>query len=250
MRLIRHNLEQTDPVIQGVSMMERRDFLKMGLLVTGTLAGGTLLQLMSAVEKAFASQKDFAEKYPFKPHYSMLIRVDRCIDCERCAEACAKTNQVPSYGYRTRVMERQVPDAVGQKREFIDVLCNQCNNPPCVTGCPTKATYKDKTHGIVMMKYEKCIGCKTCMTACPYNARYFNDEKKAVDKCNFCYDTRLSKGQTLTACVEACPAGCRVFGDLSDPGSEIYRLVHRLDRPVWVLRPETGAKPNVFYTKG
>lgn len=240
----------TDPDIKSVNAMERREFLKMGLLVTGTLAGGTLLQLVSAVEKSFASQKEFIEKYPYKPHYGMLIRVDRCIDCERCAEACRTTNQVPSYGYRTRVMERELPSATGQKREFIDVLCNQCNNPPCVTACPTKATYKDKTNGIVMMQYDKCIGCKTCMVGCPYNARYFNNEKKAVDKCNFCYDTRLAKGLATTACAEACPAGCRVFGDLSDPKSEIYRMVHQLERQVWVMRPETGAKPNVFYTKG
>ncbi len=85
------------------------------------------------------------------------------------------------------------------------------------------------------------------MAARPYNARYFNEETRAVDKCNFCYDTRLSKGMKDTACVEACPAGVRVFGDLSDPASEVYSLVHKPGTVVWVLRPETGALPNVFY---
>jgi protein NrfC len=85
--------------------------------------------------------------------------------------------------------------------------------------------------------------------ACPYDARYFNEEKHAIDKCNFCYDTRLSKGEKLTACAAACPAGVRIFGDLSDPSSEVYRLVHQIEHPVWVLRPEVGAKPNVFYMK-
>ncbi|MFN3479246.1 MAG: 4Fe-4S dicluster domain-containing protein [Thermodesulfovibrionales bacterium] len=130
------------------------------------------------------------------------------------------------------------------------MLCNHCNNPPCVRACPTKATYKDKNNGIVMMEYKKCIGCKTCAVACPYNARYFNEERRAMDKCNFCYDTRLSKGEKLTACAEACPAGVRIFGDLSDPQSEVYKLVHQIEKPVWVLRPEIGAKPNVFYMKG
>ena len=88
------------------------------------------------------------------------------------------------------------------------------------------------------------------MSACPYNARYYNEETKSVDKCNFCYDTRLSKGETLTACAAACPAKVRIFGDLSDPQSEVYKRVHDLEKAVWVLRPETGVKPNVFYTKG
>jgi len=100
------------------------------------------------------------------------------------------------------------------------------------------------------MHYDKCIGCKSCVLACPYDARYFNEEKHAIDKCNFCIDTRLSRGEKLTACAAACPAGVRIFGDLSDPNSEVYKLVHQIERPVWVLRPEVGAKPNVFYMKG
>lgn len=160
------------------------------------------------------------------------------------------TNDVPEYGYRTMILEKEVLDAIGQKKEFIPVLCNHCNNPPCVRACPTKATYKDKKNGIVMMNYDKCIGCKTCVVACPYNARYYNEEKKAIDKCNFCIDTRLSKGEKLTACAAACPAGVRIFGDLSDMNSEVYKRIHQLARPVWVLRPEIGAKPNIFYMKG
>jgi tetrathionate reductase subunit B len=244
------DLNDTDTATKGLAPMERRTFLKMGLLITGTLAGGTVLSVVSAVGKGYASPESLAKKYPYKPHYGMLIRQDRCIDCERCLEACAKTNHVPAYGYRTAILERENPKATDLKREFIPVLCNQCNKPPCVTACPTRATFKDKTNGIVMMQYEKCIGCKTCMLACPYNARYFNEERRAVDKCNFCIDTRLSKGMKTTACVEACPAGVRIFGDLSDSGSELYRRVHQIEKAVWVIRPEVGALPNVFYTKG
>lgn len=233
-----------------ISELERREFLKLGLAITGVFAGGSLLSVVSQFDKVFASVEDYRHKYPYKPHYSMVIQQDRCIDCERCKKACAETNHVPEYGFRTTILERYVPDAIGQKREFIPVLCMQCNNPPCVRACPVKATYKDKRNGIVMMNYSKCIGCKTCIEACPYNARYFNEERHSIDKCIFCFDTRLSKGEKLTACAAACPAGVRIFGDLSDPDDRVFRIVHQLQIPVWVLRPEVGTKPNVFYTKG
>jgi len=233
---------------RDVSGLERRHFLKMGLAITGVFAGGSVLSAISVVDKANAVE--IAEKYPYKPHYTMVLHQDRCIDCERCMEACIKTNDVPEYGYRTKILERDVEDAIGQKREFVPVLCNQCNKPPCVRACPTSATLKDKKTGIVIMKSERCIGCKTCMAACPYNARYFNEERRAIDKCNFCKDTRLDKGELLTACAAACPAGVRIFGDLSDETSDVYKTLHTLKYPVWVQRPETGAAPNVFYTRG
>ena len=236
--------------LDSVSMVERREFLKIGLVITGIFAGGTIMSAISNMNKVYASLEEAAKKYPYKPHYSMMIRQNRCIDCERCMEACIITNDVPEYGYRTMILQRDVPDAIGQKREFIPVLCNQCNNPPCVRACPVKATYKDKQNGIVMVNYKKCIGCKVCVMACPYNARYFNEEKHSIDKCNFCFDTRLSKGEKLTACAAACPAGVRIFGDLSEPDSEVYKLVHQIEKPVWVIRPEVGAKPNIFYMKG
>jgi len=229
--------------------MDRREFMKIGLAVTGVLAGGTIVSLVSAAEKAFPG-RSYADAYPYKPHYCMVIRVDRCIGCRRCVGACIAANAVPAYGWRTLVMERNVPKAVGQKREFIPILCNQCNDPPCVRACPVRATYKDKTHGIVMMNNKKCIGCKICMAACPYDARYYNEEKGAVDKCDFCFESRLSHGETNVACSVACPADVRVFGDLSNPQDRVYRLIHQLRKPVWVLKKEAAAKPNVFYMKG
>ena len=129
------------------------------------------------------------------------------------------------------------------------VLCNQCNKPSCVKVCPTKATFKDKQNGIVMMNDALCIGCKACMTSCPYNARYFNNESNAVDKCDFCFRARLSIGKKGTACSDACPADVLVFGDLTDSGSRAYQVVHEPGRTLWVLRPELGTKPNVFYVR-
>ena len=228
---------------------ERRDFLKIGLIVTGIFAGGTLISLISNVKHLFAPGA-YREEYPYNPHYTMVIRQDRCIGCQRCMDACVLHNDVPEYGWRTLVLEKEVPKAVGQKTEFIPILCNHCNNPPCVRTCPTKATYKDQTNGIVMMNDKKCIGCKSCIIACPYNARYFNEKKAAIDKCDFCLASWLSKGKQTTACADICPADVRIFGDLSDPESRVYHMVHQLQKPVWVIREETGAKPNVFYTKG
>jgi protein NrfC len=239
--------------VENVPLQERRDFLKMGLAITGIFAGGTLFSAVSSIDRVFASAEAFKKGYPYKPHYSFVLYQDRCIDCELCVEACNQVNEVPfeMHGaYRTRILQKDTPDAIGQKREFIPVLCNQCNLPQCCRVCPTKATYKDKQNGIVMMDIKKCIGCLTCQEGCPYNARYFNEHKHAVDKCNFCWDTLLSKGEKLTACAKACPAQVRIFGDLADQSSDVYKRVHQIEKVVWVMRPEAGTKPNVFYTKG
>lgn len=228
---------------------ERRKFLKMGLTITGLYLGGTVLSLTSARSASASSVIPEPGKYPYNPHYTMVIRERLCIDCEQCKEACVKTNDVPAYGFRTTILERR-RSLGGEAHEtiFMPVLCNHCNRPPCVRVCPTTATWKDEKTGIVVMKPSRCIGCKTCMTACPYNARYFKEETRAVDKCNFCWDTRLSKGEEVTACVEACPADVRVFGNLADPESRVFKLIHAPETMVWVLRPETGAIPNIFYT--
>ncbi len=233
----------------GLHSKERRTFLRAGLAITGLFMGGSVLSLASVknADSAVGSMPT-TSKYPYSPHYSMVMRQNNCIDCERCMEACVRTNHVPSYGYRTTILEQH--KVIGPEETetiFMPVLCNQCNRPPCVRVCPTVATFKDEVTGIVTMDSKKCIGCKTCMAACPYNARYFNEETRAVDKCNFCFDTRLSKGKKDTACVEACPANVRVFGDLSDTSSEVYALVHQPGTVVWVMRPEVGALPNVYY---
>lgn len=235
--------------VDNIPSVERRRFLQLGLLVTGVYLGGKVLSLAPVSEAQAAEVVPPKGKYPYSPHYTMVIREHRCIDCERCVEACNETNKVPSYGYRTDILERRRA-IMDDKHEtiFMPVLCNHCNRPPCVRVCPTTATWKDETTGIVMMNPGRCIGCKTCMTACPYNARYFKEKERFVDKCNFCYDTLLTKGAKETACVTACPADVRVFGDLADTNSRVYSLLHTPETIVWVLRPKTGALPNVYYT--
>ncbi len=229
---------------------ERRKFLQFGLAVTGVFLSGTFLTLTSVknVKGMGADVVPKAGQFPYSPHYTMVLREHLCIDCERCKEACVQTNAVPEYGSRTTILEKQRDIGSGKKeRTFMPILCNHCNRPPCVRVCPTTATFKDEKTGIVLMNYDRCIGCKTCMTACPYDARYFKEEVRAVDKCNFCWDTRLTKGMTEPACSEVCPTYTRVFGDLTDPSSRVFELIHTRDKLVWVLRPETGAMPNVFY---
>jgi protein NrfC len=250
MKSIKSNNDKLNGNNEKVSLEERRRFLRLGLKITGVLAGGSMLSLVP-VKRARSELlgAGVVGTYTYEPHYAMLIYKDRCIDCERCLEACKQTNYVPSYGYRITILGRKKTGVAASKmiREFLPVLCNHCNRPPCVRVCPTKATFKNKKNGIVMMKESLCVGCKACMTACPYNARYFNRDTESVDKCDFCFRRRLQNGATNTACVEACPADVLFFGDLSDQKSEIYNLLHEPEQEILVLRPESNSKPNVFY---
>jgi len=139
------------------------------------------------------------------------------------------------------------------------VLCNHCENPPCVRACPTKATFKRESDGIVMMDFHRCIGCRFCMAACPYGARSFNFRdprpfikktnlkfprrtKGVVEKCNFC-EERLAVGQ-IPACVEA-SNGALVFGDLADPDSDVRKLVS--SRYTIRRKISLGTSPSVYY---
>jgi Fe-S-cluster-containing dehydrogenase component len=253
MKLYKSNSGMKSENSRAVSLEERRRFLLLGLKITGVFLGGSVLSLVPAPEvRSELLGASVVGTYPYQPHYAMLIYKDRCIDCERCIEACRQTNNVPSYGFRNTILTRKKTGIAASKmiREFLPVLCNQCNRPPCARVCPTKATYKDKKNGIVMMNESLCIGCKACMTACPYNARYYNNELQAIDKCDFCYRKRLQNGDTNTACAEACPAGALFFGDLSEHKNEIYTILHKPEQTILVLRPESGSMPNVFYLQG
>ena len=218
--------------------------------------------------------------------WAMVVNV-RLLDeeiAEACREVCHKIHNVPNIENPKHeikwIWDEHYENAFpGQQHEHIDdalkkapflVLCNHCFNPACVRVCPTKATFKRKHDGIVLMDMHRCIGCRFCMAACPFGARSFNwkdpraflkeeDQnpefptrmKGVVEKCNFCAE-RLAKGQ-IPACVEVSQELCNkkgrepalVFGDLEDPDSEVRQVL----RQHYSVRrkPELGTNPNVYY---
>jgi tetrathionate reductase subunit B len=193
------------------------------------------------------------------PRYAMVIITNLCTGCQTCSVACKMENMTLPGCARTSVTE-QVTGA------WDVAMCNQCENPPCVSICPADATWKNEL-GVIVIDQEKCTGCGECLAACPYDARhinpkqgYFKEElafekmiKKVgekhririagkADKCDFCM-SRIQNGRD-PMCVEACTTNARVFGDMDDPKSEASRLVAKGAEP---LKPELGTKPKVFY---
>ncbi len=178
------------------------------------------------------------------PKYAMVIDQRRCIGCMACIVACKRENHVPEEHYRTRVVEEVRGKHPKLRMELRSELCNHCDNPPCVYNCPTGASYKDED-GTVQINRKKCVGCKACIAACPYDARYINPEHGYADKCTFCQH-RLKAGLE-PACVATCIGRSRIFGNLEDPYSEVSRLLKEYNSRV--LLPEAGTKPRVFYIR-
>ena len=178
-----------------------------------------------------------------KVQYGMVIDVRRCIGCHACTVACKSEFDVPLGENRTWVeyVEKGVYPHVG--RSFLPRLCNHCSEPPCVSVCPTNATWKREQDGIVVIDNGLCIGCKYCIQACPYDARFLNPVTGFADKCDFCIH-RVSKG-LAPSCVNTCVGGARIFGDLADPDSDISKVI--ASNQVTVLRREMGTFPNVYY---
>ncbi len=218
------------------------------------------------------------------PLWGMVIDLDRCTGCQACVMACKAENNVPAVGPKQASRERIIswmqvlteedkehPDG---KLRFLPRPCLHCDDPPCTKVCPVYATYRNP-EGIVAQIYARCIGCRFCMAACPYNAKYFNwhtyqkegpgqnpdvsvREKGVVEKCTFCHhrlqkareralaeNREIEPGEYVPACAEACPARAIVFGDLSDPNSEVAKLA-RSPR-AFRLQEELGTKPKVIY---
>jgi len=219
---------------QGTS---RRGFVQK---LAGGVAVATVATSAAVLSGATTAPK---EKEQRQKQYGMLIDTRKCIGCHTCSIACKSENEVPLGVTRSWVEYTEKGVYPNVSRHFLPRLCNHCRHPQCVDVCPTGATYKRKQDGIVVVDSGLCIGCKYCVQACPYDARFLNPVTGFADKCDFCIH-RVSKG-LVPSCVNSCIGGARIFGDISDPSTEISRLL--ATNPTTVLRPGKGTEPNVYY---
>ena len=175
-------------------------------------------------------------------NYGFAIDLRKCIGCHACTIACKAEHEIPIGVNRCWVKTVEKGAFPDTRRFFFPVLCNQCEDAPCVRICPTSALFK-RRDGIVDLHGDSCIGCRACMEACPYDQLFIDPNTHTAEKCNFCANRVENK--LLPACVSVCPTECRIFGDLDDPASEVARIVQR--EAFTVRKPEKGTGPKIFY---
>lgn len=200
----------------------------------------------------------------------MVIDTKRCIACHACSMACKIENNLPDGVWWNRTLTDggtgiDTPKGEWPNNEmgFVTLSCQHCESPACVEACPVGATYKDESTGEVVQDYDRCIGCRICMAACPYEGvRFFNwdephhvvehavgdvdapvHQKGVVEKCTLCQHRR-AKGLE-PACIEVCTGRARFFGDFDDPDSTVSKLI--VSRGHRQLMPEKGTNPSVYY---
>ena len=261
----------------------RRKFLKkVGYAAAGAGVGFPLLgaagRALQEGRESLTVGSDSQQGSVDSRQWGMVIDLQRCLNADvrsACSEACHRAHNVPQISdpeeevkwIWTEPYKNAFPDQSHRYSRDLPVLvmCNHCTKPPCVKVCPTQATWRRDDDGVVMMDMHRCIGCRYCIAACPYGSRSFNWQDPrgkldsihaefptrtmgVVEKCNFCAERLREGGEP--ACVEAARvvpggAGALTFGDLSDPDSEVSKLIeqeHTICR-----RPGLGTKPNVFY---
>ena len=176
------------------------------------------------------------------PHYGFAIDLRKCIGCHACTIACKSEHDIPVGVNRCWVKTVEKGTFPQTQRLFFPVLCNQCEDAPCMNICPTSALFR-RRDGIVDLNGEACIGCRACMAACPYDQLFIDPNTRTAEKCNFCANRIENKLEP--ACVSVCPTECRIFGDLDDPTSEVAQIVQR--ESFMVRKPEKGTGPKIFY---
>ncbi|HLX56489.1 MAG TPA: 4Fe-4S dicluster domain-containing protein [Ktedonobacteraceae bacterium] len=174
--------------------------------------------------------------------YAFVIDQRKCIGCHACTVACKAEHDTPIGVYRTWVKYIEKGEFPNSRRYFLVSRCNHCTDAPCVTICPTKALYK-RADGIVDFDSNRCIGCKSCMQACPYDALYIDPNSHTAAKCNYC--AHRTEVGLEPACVVVCPEHAIIAGDMHNSYSEIAQILAR--EPLRVRKPEQGTRPNVYY---
>ncbi|MCK5876806.1 MAG: 4Fe-4S dicluster domain-containing protein [Candidatus Marithrix sp.] len=237
----------------NVSIQNRRDFLKKSAAIT--IAPGVLLHSVSQAHHA-------EDQVSSATHWGMLIDTNKCVgSCTACVDACTKehglTEDVPIEIKPTWIRKVTLRDKQTGKESSLPIMCQHCENPPCVDVCPTGASFK-RSDGIVLVDRHICIGCRYCMMACPYKARSFVHEvlenqkphsprgKGTVESCNFCV-YRLDTG-VGPACVEACETDGHkaiIYGDMNNPESDINQKLKEISSSV--LRPDLKLNPSIHY---
>jgi Fe-S-cluster-containing dehydrogenase component len=241
--------------------VDRRDFLNGMCAAAGPLLLGVIR--VPALDRQLADEGD---EEPRQRLYGMGVDVNKCIGCGRCVAACKAENDVPEEPhYFNTWVERYVIQTNGEvlvdspnggidgfpptvseggirRTFFVPKLCNHCENPPCVQVCPVGATFTTED-GVVLVDEEYCIGCRYCIQACPYGARWLHPEKRVAAKCTWCYH-RLAEG-LVPACVEVCPTGARIFGEVEGRATPLNRFLRFND--IQVLKPHLNTKPKVYY---
>ncbi len=180
---------------------------------------------------------------PVRHRYALVVDTTRCIGCEACSVACRAENNVPEGHWRSRIVAYPLGKS-GQTRP-VKWACMHCADAPCVTVCPTKATYQ-RPDGIVVIDADRCVGCKYCVFACPYGARYVDEERGIPDKCDLCHE-RIDAG-LQPACVQTCVGRAISLADLADPNDEAAARINSGEAKP--LHPELGTKPSVYYVMG
>lgn len=175
------------------------------------------------------------------PRYAMIIDVKKCIGCFACQVACQTQNELPPENALIRFEDKEEGKYPNVKYTVLPVQCQHCQDAPCVSACPTTASYKHET-GVTLVDKNKCMGCRRCIAACPYNVRTHIASEGVVQGCTLCLLTEVAKGHE-PVCVQTCLTKARFFGDLDNPQGEFAKLLPKA-RP---LRPDFGTKPTLLY---
>ena len=211
-------------------------------------------------QTAGTSRSKGSEAETMAKQLALVIDLNVCVGCHACVTYCKQWNTSGSAGpladehpygadptgtFFNRVQTYEAGVFPTMDTVHFPKSCLHCEDPPCVPVCPTGASYKRKEDGIVLVDYDKCIGCKYCSWACPYGMRELDEERQVMTKCTLCvdriYDEKLPKEDRKPACVKACPTGARLFGDVKDPNSEVSIAIR--ERGGYSLMPEWETQP-------